>query len=144
MAADNFPFFYDADQMQQFFGAAKLPAFDADAVLTMQRKNMDAMIEANKAVMAGYQEVFKRQAALAEAAVAQTKDKINELQGQPLSPEHFTHNVEAFQTAVQQSITDARELAELMQKANLNAFEIVKDRAVEAVAEVKSAAEKAA
>lgn len=144
MAADKFPFFYDADQMKQFFGAAKLPAFDADAVLNAQRKNMDALIEANKAVMAGYQEVFKRQAALAEAAVAQSKDKINEIQGQPLSPEQFTRNVEVFQTAVQQSITDARELAELVQKANLNAFEIVKDRAVEAVAEFKQTAEKAA
>ncbi len=144
MAAEKFPFFYDADQMKQFFSTAKLPAFDADAVLSAQRKNMDALIEANKAVMAGYQEVFKRQAALAEAAVAQTKDKINEIQGQPLSTEQFTRNVEAFQTAVQQSITDARELAELVQKANLNAFEIVKDRAVEAVAEFKQTAEKAA
>lgn len=144
MAADKFPFFYDADQMKQFFGAAKLPAFDADAVLNAQRKNMDALIEANKAVMAGYQEVFKRQAALAEAAVAQSKDKANEMQGQPLSAEQFTRNVEAFQTAVQQSITDARELAELVQKANLNAFEIVKDRAVEAAAEFKQTAEKAA
>ncbi len=144
MAAEKFPFFYDADAMKEFFGAATMPAFDADAVLTAQRKNMDAMIEANKAVMAGYQEVFKRQAALAEAAVAQSKDKVNEFQGQPLSAEQFTSNVEAFQTAVQQSITDARELAELVQKANLNAFEIVKDRAVEAVTEFKSATEKAA
>ena len=144
MAADKFPFFYDADAMQQFFGAAKMPTFDADAMMNAQRKNMDALIEANKAVVAGYQEVFKRQAALAEAAVAQSKDKMNELQGQPLSAEQFTRNVEAFQTAVQQSITDARELAELVQKANLNAFEIVKDRAVEAVAEFKSATEKAA
>lgn len=144
MAADKFPFFFDADKMTEFFSAAKMPTFDADAVLTVQRKNMDAVIEANKAVMAGYQEVFKRQAALVEAAVAQSKDKINELQGQPLSPEDFTQNVEAFQTAMQQSVTDARELAELVQKANLNAFEIIKDRAVEAVAEVKTAAEKAA
>ncbi len=144
MATDKFPFFYDADQMKQFFGAAKLPAFDADAMLNVQRKNMDALIEANKAVMAGYQEVFKRQAALAEAAVAQSKDKINEMQGEPLSAEQFSRNVEAFQTAVQQSVTDARELAELVQKANLNAFEIVKDRATEAVTEFKSATEKAA
>lgn len=144
MATDKFPFFYDADQMKQFFGAAKLPAFDADAMLNVQRKNMDALIEANKAVMAGYQEVFKRQAALAEAAVAQSKDKINEMQGEPLSAEQFSRNVEAFQTAVQQSVTDARELAELVQKANLNAFEIVKDRATEAVSEFKSATEKAA
>lgn len=144
MPAEKFPLFYDTEKVKEFFAAAKLPVIDTDAVLTAQRKNMDALIEANKAVIAGYQEVFKRQAALAEAAVAQTKDKINELQGQPLSAEQFTRNVEAFQSAVQQSITDARELAELAQKANLNAFEIVKDRVVEAVAEFKSAAEKAA
>jgi phasin family protein len=144
MPAEKFPLFYDAEKVKEFFAAAKLPVIDTDAVLTAQRKNMDALIEANKAVIAGYQEVFKRQAALAEAAVAQTKDKINELQGQPLSAEQFTRNVEAFQTAVQQSINDARELAELAQKANLNAFEIVKDRVVEAVAEFKQAAEKAA
>ncbi len=144
MADDKFPFFYDTEKMQEFFGAAKMPAFDADAMLTAQRKNMDAMLEANKAMMAGYQEVFKRQAALAESAVAKTKDTVNEMQGQPMSPDQFSRNVEVFQTVVQQSVTDARELAELVQQANMNAFEIVKDRAVEAVSEVKSAAEKTA
>ena len=70
MAAQNFPFVFDAEKLKELFSAAKLPGVDADAVLAAQQKNVDAMIEANKVVIAGYQDLYKRQIALFEAAVA--------------------------------------------------------------------------
>ena len=148
MNAQNFPFAFpltfDADKLKELFSAAKLPGVDADAVLAAQQKNVDALIEANQVVIAGYQDLYKRQVALFEAAVAETKDKLTQVQGQPLTADQASQNVEALKAAFEKAAADVKELAELAQKANTGAFEIVKTRAEEAVAEFKAAAEKTA
>ncbi len=148
MNAQNFPFAFpltfDADKLKELFSATKLPGVDADAMLAAQQKNVDALIEANQVVIAGYQDLYKRQVALFEAAVAETRDKLAQVQGQPLTADQATQNVDALKAAFEKAATDVKELAELAQKANTGAFEIVKARAEEAVAEFKTAAEKAA
>ncbi len=148
MAAQNFPFAFpltfDAEKLTELFSTAKLPGVDADAVLAAQQKNVDALIEANQVVIAGYQDLYKRQVALFEAAVAETKDQLAQVQGQPLTADQATQNVDALKAAFEKAATDVKELAELAQKANTGAFEIVKARAEEAVAEFKTAAEKVA
>ncbi len=146
MAVQNFPFpfAFDADKVKELFTAVKLPGVDADAMLVAQQKNVDALIEANKVVIAGYQDIYKRQIALFEAAVAQAKDKLTEAQSQPLTADQATQNVEALKAAFEKAAADAKELAELVQNTNTDAFEIVKARFEEAVAEFKAAAEKIA
>ena len=148
MTAQNFPFAFpltfDADKLKELFSAAKLPGVDADAVLASQQKNVDALIEANQVVIAGYQDLYKRQVALFEAAVTETKDKLTQVQGQTPTAEQATQSVDALKVAFEKSAADVKELAELAQKANTGAFEIVKTRAEEAVAEFKAAAEKVA
>jgi phasin family protein len=148
MTAQNFPFAFpltfDAEKLTELFSAARLPGVDSDAVLAAQQKNVEALIEANQVVIAGYQDLFKRQVALFEAAVAETKDKLAQAQGQPLTADQASQNVEALKAAFEKAATDFKELAELAQKANTGAFEIVKARAEEAVAEFKAAAEKTA
>jgi len=148
MAAQNFPFAFpltfDADKLTELFSAAKLPGVDSDAVLAAQQKNVDALIEANQVVIAGYQDLYKRQVALFEAAVAETKDKLAQVQGQPLTTDQATQSVDALKAAFEKAAADVKELAEVAQKANTGAFEIVKARAEEAVVEFKTAAAKVA
>jgi phasin family protein len=142
MAAQNNPFAFDADKLKELFNVANLPGIDTDAMLAAQQKNVDAMIEANKVVTAGYQDLYKRQIALFEAAVAQARDKLTEVQGQTLTADQATQNVEAMKAAFEKAAANVNELAEVAQKANAGAFEIVKTRAEEAVAEFKAAADK--
>jgi len=150
MATQNFPFAFpmtfDADKLKELFGAAKLPGVDADAMLAAQQKNVEALIEANQVVIAGYQDLYKRQVALFEAAVAETKDKLAQaqVQGQTPTAEQATQSVDALKAAFEKAAADVKELAEVAQKANTGAFEIVKTRAEEAVVEFKTAAAKVA
>ena len=136
------PFAFDADKLKELFSVANLPGVDTDAMMAAQQKNVDAMIAANKVVTAGYQDLYKRQIALFEAAVAQARDKLTEVQGQTLTADQATQNVDAMKTAFEKAASDVNELAEVAQKANAGAFEIVKARAEEAVAEFKAAADK--
>lgn len=153
MALDKFPFTFDAEKMGEFFkmpeldkmfDASKMPSFDVEAVVAAQQKNIAALVEANKVAIAGYQEILKRQIALVEEGVAALKDQMSELQGQPVTADQTAKNIEAAKGAVEKALADAKELAELAQKANTEAFEIVKARFEEAVAEFKDAASKIA
>ncbi len=144
MAVEKFPFAFDAEKVSEMFKAVKLPMVDMETIMASHQKNVDAMVEANKVMFAGYQAVAKRQAALVEAAMADAKDKFAELQGQPLTAEQATKNADAVKTAFEKAVADVRELAEMAQKANTGAFEVVKARIDEAVSEFKAAADKLA
>jgi hypothetical protein len=104
MTAQKFPFAFDPEQLKemfkvpdftQLFGASQIPSANAEAILTAQKKNIAALVEMNKVALAGYQDIFKRQAALVEAAVAEARDKIETMQGQPLTVEQAQANLEA-------------------------------------------------
>ena len=151
MAIEKFPFTFDAEKMgeffklpefDKFFDTSKMPAVDVEAVIAAQQKNVAAMVEANKVAIAGYQELYKRQVALVEEAIASMKDQIAEFQGQPITAEQATKNVDTMKSAVEKAVANATELTELAQKANTEAFEVVKGRFEEAVTEFKDAASK--
>jgi len=142
MATDKFPFVYDADKVQEFFASVKFPFFDMETVMEAQKKNLDAVIAANQAVMTGYQEIARRQAELAEAALKEVGETFTQLKDKPLSPEAI--DVEAVAKNSEKALSAAIELSTLAQKANLEAFEIVRNRFAEAMDEVRAATEKAA
>ncbi|MEL6218880.1 MAG: TIGR01841 family phasin [Pseudomonadota bacterium] len=151
MNAQQFPFVFDAEKMKdlfkmpefdKMFDHAKMPGVDMSAMISAHQKNVGALVEANKAVMSGYQELYKRQVALVEESLAKTKDQVLELQSQPISPDQATKNFEQLKEALEKIAADVRELSELAQQANTEAFNIIKGRFDEAVVEFKSAADK--
>lgn len=153
MAIEKFPFAFDTEKMGEFFklpeldkmfDASKLPQLDVESVVAAQQKNIAALVEANKVAIAGYQEIFKRQVALVEQGVAALKDQMAEFQGQPVTADQTAKNIETAKVAVEKAVADVKELAELAQKANTEAFEIVKARFEEAVSEFKDATAKLA
>ena len=111
------PFAFDAEKLKELFNIAKLPGIDTDAMMAAQQKNVDAMMKANQVVTAGYQDLYKRQIALFEAAVAQARDKLTEVQGQTLTADQATQNVEAMKAAFEKAAANVNELAEVAQKA---------------------------
>ncbi|HUS56306.1 MAG TPA: phasin family protein [Thermohalobaculum sp.] len=135
-------FAFDADKIKDMFTTAKMPVVDTDAMMAAQKKNVDALIEANKVVTAGYQDLYKRQVALFEAAVSQAKDMMTDVKAQPMNADQATQSIDVIKSAFEKTAADLNELAEMAQKANTSAFEVVKARAEEAVTEFKTAAEK--
>ena len=56
-------------QMQSAFGDYKIPNVDMEALAKSQQKNMEALMKANEAAVAGTQELMKRQAELFQEAL---------------------------------------------------------------------------
>ena len=78
-------FSFDVEKMTEFFkqndftkhlASMKLPGVDAEALMAAQQKNMDALVEANKAAAAGYQDLFKKQVAIFEETMAEAQKQM--------------------------------------------------------------------
>jgi len=149
--AKKTPFMFDPKQFQdmfkmpdfeKMFTGMQMPGVDMNAMLDAQRKNVEALVEANKVAAAGYQEIFQRQVALVEAAIADAQAQMGNVQGQPLSPDQAQKNVDLLRSQMGKALSSARELAELAQKANTGAFDVIRTRFDEAVAEFTEVAKK--
>ncbi len=134
---------FKTPDMTAFFEKAKFPAVDMDALMSAQQKNMTALVEANKAAAAGYQDLYKRQIAIFEETMAAVKDQVAELQNSPATVEGGQKNAELVKAGFEKAVGHMKELAELAQKANMEAFEIVSARVKDSLAELKTLAEKA-
>jgi phasin family protein len=148
-STSQFPFVFDAEKMKdmfkmpefdKMFDQMQMPQFDMDALIKAQQKNVQALVEANKAAMSGYQEIYRRQVALAEEHMAKAKDQIAELQSQPMSAEASSKQLESVKETLDKLSNELREMADMAQAANTEAFGIVKSRFEEGLEEFKSAA----
>ncbi len=144
-------FSFDAEKMADFFrnndftkalSNMKLPEFDTDAVMAAQKKNMDALVEANKAAAAGYQDLFKKQVAIFEETMAEAQKHMKSLDAGSLDPEKAKAQGELAKAAFDKALGNMHALAESAQKANSDAYEIVSARIRESIGELRDLATK--
>jgi phasin family protein len=136
--ADKMTEMFKAADMTKFFENARMPAFDMEALTAAQQKNMEALIEANKAAAAGYQEVFKRQVSLFEETMADLQKQMSEMKMDQLTSEGGQRQMELMKESFDKALANLTELGETAQKANSEAFEIVRGRMQDSVEELKA------
>lgn len=135
---------FKTPDMSKFFENAKMPMMDMDSVVSLQQKNMEAFVEANKAAAAGYQEVFKGQVAMMEETMASIQKQMSELKMDQMTTEGAARQIELLKEGFEKALGSLTELAETAQKANSEAFEIMRARVQASLDEMKDLAAKAA
>jgi len=135
---EKFADMFKTADMTRFFEQARLPGFDIEAMMAAQKKNMDALVEANKIAAAGYQDLYKKQVAMFESAMADAQTQLSELKMDQFAPESASRQAEALKAAFDKALADMNELVELARKTNTDAFEVVKTRVEESVDELKA------
>lgn len=114
----------------------QMPNFDMSGLSNLGRRNMEAFSAANQAMSEGMQAVGRRQAELARSSVEKllktTKDML--VNG---SPEINTaKQAELAKTMVEQSMSNLREVSELVAKSGFEAFDVLNKRAAESFSEI--------
>ena len=144
-------FSFDPEKMTEFFkqndftkylANMKMPGLDADAMVKAQQKNMDALVEANKAAAAGYQDLFKKQIAIFEETMAEAQKQMKSFDVNKMNPETAKAQAELAKAAFEKALANMQALAESAQKANAEAYEIVAARIKESLSELKDLAGK--
>lgn len=120
----------------------RVPSVDVDAVVASQRKNIEALTQANQLAVEGVQAVARRQVEIARQAMEEFSAMIRDL-AQPVSPEdRIAKQAEFSKLALEKGLTNARELTEMVAKANTEAFNVINKRLTEGLDEVREYATK--
>jgi phasin family protein len=144
-------FSFDVEKMTEFFkqndftkhfAAMKMPGVDADALVAAQQKNMDALVEANKAAAAGYQDLFKKQMSIFEETMAEAQAHMKSFDATKLDADTAKAQAELAKAAFEKALANMQALAESAQKANAEAYEIVSARIKESLGELRDMAGK--
>ena len=145
-------FSFDPDKMAEFFKQndftkylAKLhvPGMEPESLLAAQQKNMNALVEANKAAAAGYQDLFKKQMQVFEETMAEAQKHMKAFDATKLDADQAKAQAELARAAFEKALANMQALAEGAQKANADAYEIVAARIKESMTELRDMAQKA-
>jgi len=132
--------FFDVTKVM---GDFRLPGIDFEAVAAAQRKNIEALTQANQLAVEGVQAVVRRQVEIAREAMDEFSAVLREFVQPSGSPEdRFAKQAEYSKAALEKGVANARELAELVTKANTEAFNVLNKRVTEGLDEVRDFAKK--
>jgi phasin family protein len=134
--------FFKQNDFTKHFSNMKMPGFDAEAMMAAQQKNMGALVEANKAAAAGYQDLFKKQMAIFEETMSEAQSAMKSFDATKLDPDSAKAQGELAKAAFEKALANMQALAESAQKANSDAYEIVSARIKESIAELRDMATK--
>ena len=144
-------FSFDVEKMTEFFkqndftkhlAGLKVPGMDAEALVAAQQKNMDALVQANKAAASGYQDLFKMQVQIFEDTMAEAKEHLKSFDATKLDADQAKASAELAKAAFEKALANMQALAEGAQKANSDAYEIVASRIKESMTELRDMATK--
>jgi phasin family protein len=133
--------FFDFD-FSKALNDFRVPGVDVDAVVAAQRKNIEALTQANQLAVEGVQAVARRQVEIARQAIDEFSQIVRELSA-PTSPEdRIAKQAEFSKQALEKGLSNAREITEMVTKANTEAFNVLNKRVTETFDEVREFAKK--
>jgi phasin family protein len=139
--ADARPNPFDFD-MTKMFADFRFHPFDVEAMWAAQRKNIEALSQANQAAVAGVQALAKRQIELTRETFEGFSALMREL-AQPASTEdRLAKNTAYAKDMIAKGVKHSRELTTIATKAGTEAAEIIQKRCTEGLDELTALAAK--
>ena len=102
----------------------KLPGVDIAAIVESQRKDMEALAEANKQAYEGIKALAQRRNEILQEALVEWQEAMKDATGK----DALAKNAERAKRGVQQAIANFKELADMEAKSRSKAWKIVQDR----------------
>ena len=128
--------FLDMD-VGKLFSGLTFPGFDVDTIIASQRKNIEALTQANQLAVEGVQAITRRQVEIARQAFEEASAAMRDLV-QPSAPEErVAKNAELAKQAFEKGVANARELTDLATKAQSEAFAVITRRVTEGFDEMR-------
>lgn len=123
----------------------KVPNFDLEAIAQSQRRNIEALTQANQLALEGTQTLMRRNLELARQSMEDFQAMLSDFAKTNGSMEdRIARQAEYSKKAVEKGLANFRDLAELMTKANADAMNVLAKRVTESFDEVRELSQKAA
>ncbi len=123
--------------MSKMMGEFKMPAFNFEALMNAQRKNIEALTAVNQAAFESIQSLARRQAELVRQGLEETTGMMNAMMSSPSPEDKVLRQAEASKAAVEKCMANARDITETLTKCNAQAMETVSNRLNEGLEELR-------
>jgi len=128
--------------MSKMFGNFSPPGVDMQSLMSSQRRNVEALSRANQLALEGMQAVFKRQAEILKQSLEESASMGRELAGSGSPQEKVARQTDIAKEAFEKALANARELSEIVTKANGEAVDLLNKRFTAMLDEFKEAVAK--
>ena len=128
-------------EFSKLFADMKMPGMGGmDMFLQAQRRNMEVLSAANRVALEGAQTVAKRHMEIMQQTMGEMTEAMRDM-ASPESPQvKAARQAEMLKVAYERAVAHIRELADLIQRANGEAIQMLNKRFTEALDEVKKMA----
>ena len=123
--------------INQLLAQFKLPGVDVDALIQARRKDIEAVVAANRHAYEGMQQLAQRQTEMFKEALNEWQAAAKEMMTSQSPAAGSARQVELGKLAVAKALENMRELAEMATKSQTQAFEVVNRRFHESLDEIK-------
>jgi len=124
--------------LRRAMGEWKIPNLDLEAVAQTQRRNIEALTQANQLALEGTQAFIRRNLELARQGMEELQSMMSELTKPNGSMEdRLARQADFSKKAIEKGMANFREMADLMTKANTEAMNVLTKRVTESLEEVR-------
>ncbi len=124
-------------------GDMRTPMVDVETLVSMQRKNLEALTEVNQVAMEGAQAVMRYQMEMTRRTMEEFSSMFSTLfQPNGSMEERLAKQAEFSKTALESGMTNARELGDLLTKANTETLNVLSRRISETLEELRDIGKK--
>jgi phasin family protein len=135
--ANVFDFDVSKFDVSKYLGDFKVPGVDVETLVASQRKNIEALTQANKLAFEGFQALFKRQVEIARQSIEESATVARQLVEAGTPQEKAVRQTELTKDAFEQALANSRELSEIVAKSNGEAFDLLNKRFFQVLDELK-------
>ena len=130
---------FSPEEMMRAFTSMKMPAMpDFQAFADAQKRNLEALTTANKLAMEGAQAVGRRNMEIMQQVMSEMTQAVQSMTALEGSPNaKAAQQAELMKAAYERAVANMQEIAELIQKSNGEAVNVLNRRFAEALEEVK-------
>jgi phasin family protein len=130
--------------MAKYFTSMKMPSMpEVAALMETHKRNLAALAAANKLIFEGAQAITQRQVEVIRRQVTDVTEAAKMLSAPGDAKERAVRQADLMKQAYEKSVSDLKEVEDLLRKSSTEALELVHHRFIEAMDEVKAAVEKA-
>ena len=133
MANESNPFVDLTKMLEQF----KVPGFDMTPIIESQRKDMEALVEANKATYEGMQALARKQTEILTQAMQTMQESAKGMATGGAGTPDAGKQMELVRTAYQKALNDMKELAEMARQSQSDAMAAITQRATKSLQEMQ-------
>lgn len=121
------------DDLTKMVEQFKLPGVDVNALVEWQRRDLEALAEANREAYEGYKALIERRNEILQETLLQWQDTM----AHAMDKDALARQSEVARDGIQQAIENFRELSEMEAQARSRAWKVVQDRLQENMASLQ-------